>query len=115
MPNSLIAGVSVTFPYIMLGTSESSQESTGRAVRPVYDDAIISRSLRDSSERRINKFRVFRAALDLGRKSGGSIYIIDNNNDIRHGRRTVRQMYGASILAQSGLRHRSFRILELSS
>src|SRR5713101_8012107 len=99
----------------MLGTSESPQESTGRPVRPEYEDAIISRSLRVSSGRRINNFCVFRAAFDLGPKSGGSIYIIDKNNDIYHGRRTVRQMYGASILAQSEPRHRSFRILELSS
>lgn len=72
------------------------------SVRPVYDDGIILRFLRDFSERRINKFCVFKAATDLGRKSGCSIYRVDKNSDTRHGRRTVRQMYGASILTQSG-------------
>jgi hypothetical protein len=87
--------------YIGLGRSSWQAKYAGN-VRPAYEDAVILRFLRDSSERRINNFRVFRAALDLGRKSGCSIYIIDNNNDIYHGRCTVRQMYEASIPAQSG-------------
>jgi hypothetical protein len=86
-----------TFPVTSwFETSESSQEKYGRSVRPEYEDAIISRALRDSPEWRIKKFRVFRAIPDFGTKSGGSIYIIDNNNYIYHGRCTVRQMYKAS-------------------